>query len=279
MKVQDQHQIKPNTQSCQTSVSDSAVFQGDCLEIMKQIPEGSIDMILCDLPYGTTACSWDIVIPFDKLWEQYERIIKPNGAIVLFGSEPFSSHLRLSSNKFKYDWIWEKNRGTGMASAKKRPMKSHETISVFYNKTSKYFPIMEKTKSEHMINCAKKGLKRNTTTNSEHHENMGGVYGGDFSGIIYPKTVLHFDTVNNRSKDRKHSTQKPVDLCEYLIKTYTNEGETVLDNCAGSGTTGIACINTNRNYILIEKEQKYFDIINERIYNHTQKKRYYENAS
>ena len=239
------------------------LIKGDCLVEMQNIPDKSIDAIICDLPYGTTQCKWDTIIPFDKLWEQYNRIIKDGGAIVLFGSEPFSSSLRLSNLKcYKYDWIWAKNRGSGISTAKSRPMKSHEIISVFNSKF--YFPIKESTQSEHIKKCAQKEFKRSITTTSEHHS-MGGVYGGDFSETIYPKSVICCDTVNNCSLDKFHPTQKPVALLEYLVKTYTNEGDTVLDNTMGSGTTGVACKNLNRNFIGIELDEKYFNIAKERI--------------
>ena len=203
------------------SVSYSTVFHGDCLEIMKSIPDGSIDMILCDLPYGTTICKWDVIIPFDKLWEQYNRIIKP--------------------------------------------MKEHENILVFSKNKHNYFPILQerkgsglkRIKSEYKSNTTSGHITQNLVTNRKDK---------NYSDLRNPSSVQFF---NNRESSRGlHPTQKPVALFEYLIKTYTQEGETVLDNCAGSGTTGIACINTNRNYILIEKEQKYFDIINERIEKH-----------
>ena len=244
-------------------MSKIKLIHGDCLVEMQNIPDKSIDAIICDLPYGTTKCKWDTIIPFDKLWEQYNRIIKDNGAIVLFGSEPFSSSLRLSNLKcYKYDWIWAKNRGSGISTAKSRPMKSHEIISVFNSKF--YFPIKESTQSEHIKKCAQKEFKRSITTTSEHHS-MGGVYGGDFSETIYPKSVICCDTVNNCSLDKFHPTQKPVALLEYLVKTYTNEGDTVLDNTMGSGTTGVACKNLNRNFIGIELDEKYFNIAKERI--------------
>ena len=244
-------------------MSKIKLIHGDCLVEMQNIPDKSIDAIICDLPYGTTKCKWDTIIPFDKLWEQYNRIIKDNGAIVLFGSEPFSSSLRLSNLKcYKYDWIWAKNRGSGISTAKSRPMKSHEIISVFNSKF--YFPIKESTQSEHIKKCAQKEFKRSITTTSEHHS-MGGVYGGDFSETIYPKSVICCDTVNNCSLDKFHPTQKPVALLEYLVQTYANEGDTVLDNTMGSGTTGVACKNLNRNFIGIELDEKYFNIAKERI--------------
>lgn len=230
------------------------VFCGDCLELMQEIDDKSIDMILCDLPYGTTACKWDVVIPFDLLWKQYERIIKDNGAIALFGSEPFSSYLRLSNIKnYKYDWIWEKNRGTGIFNAKKMPMKSHEHILIFYNKLPTYNPQMRSGKP---YKC-KQGKQ-----SSAFGLDTGNVIITENDGTRYPLTVLKFNSTNGRNS---HPTQKPVELCEYLIKTYTNEGETVLDNCCGSGTTGVAAKNLHRNYILIEKEEKYCRIAEARL--------------
>lgn len=231
--------------------SSMKLLNGDCLELMKRIEDKSIDMILCDLPYGTTACSWDSVIPFKDLWKQYERIIKDNGAIALFGSEPFSTKLRSSNLKiYKYDWIWQKPKGSGFLSAKKRPLKNHEIISIFYKKQPTYNPQMTKgkpykNKQGYIGEYLKSSTKRVET---ENH------------GTRYPVTVQPF-----KLNTGLHPTQKPVELLEYLIKTYTNEGETVLDNCMGSGSTGVACINTNRNFIGIELEEKYFKIAKERI--------------
>lgn len=227
---------------------------GDCLELMKDIPDKSIDMILCDLPYGTTACKWDVIIPFDKLWHQYKRIIKDYGAIVLFGSEPFTSKLILSNLKmFKYTWIWDKVKPNGHLVAKYRPMQRSEDIIVFGNKKILYKPIMidrEKSKisKEYKRTELIGGTKKNT------------------SKIItkkYPTNILVYSNANQKNK--LHPTQKPVELLEYLIKTYTNEGDTVLDNCMGSGSTGVACINTDRNFIGIELDEKYFNIAKERI--------------
>ena len=238
----------------------NSVHLGDCLELMKDIPDKSIDMILCDLPYGTTACKWDTIIPFEPLWNQYERVIKDNGAIVLFGSEPFSSILRLSNLKmFKYDWIWNKKLAGNGILAKIQPLKIHEIVSVFSNGKVKYYPEM------------RTGRMREKLNNIKVSEINGGdgikIYKGDKGDKYYPTSILEFSLASYR-KGRLHPTQKSTELCEYLIKTYTNEGETVLDNCAGSGTTAIACINTKRNYILMEKEQKYYDVINERISKH-----------
>lgn len=239
----------------------NTVIHGDCLEVMKSIPDGSIDMILCDLPYGTTACKWDMIIPFDKLWEQYERIIKINGAIVLTASQPFTSALVMSNPKlFKYEWIWEKNAGSNFGSVRFQPMKEHENVLVFGKGKTDYYPIREK-RTESGFSRQKTPIKFNTKTDvysKSLHNEMSKIIEIDRC----PRTVQKF----NRERGL-HPTQKPIALFEYLIKTYTNEGYTILDNCAGSGTTAIACINTNRNYILIEKEEKYFNIINERIKN------------
>jgi len=238
----------------------NTVMHGDCLEVMKNIPDGSIDMILCDLPYGTTQCKWDVVIPFEPLWAQYKRVIKDNGAIVLFGSEPFSSALRMSNIKnYKYDWIWDKIKGTGFLNAKRQPMRNHEIVSVFYKKQCTYNPL--KTKGHN-----KKESFRAKHLQTEVYGDMKNDYSYS-STERYPRSIQVFSTDTQNSSI--HPTQKPVALMEYLIKTYTNEGEVILDNAAGSGTTGIACINTNRRYFLIEKDEKYFDVINERIGNHT----------
>jgi len=265
------NKLKTETQLPQTIVTGSAVFHGDCLEVMKTIPNGSIDMILCDLPYGTTKNKWDIIIPFDKLWSQYKRIIKQNGAIVLSASQPFTSELILSNKKmFRYDMTWEKSTATGFMNAKKMPLRAHEDILVFYKKLPTYNPVKTKAKTSSLRGHQKDRFSEN------YGKQIVSSYGSDDNFSRYPRSVFQIkkDTgfsspLNNT---RLHPTQKPVDLMEYLIKTYTNEGETILDNCAGSGTTGIACINTNRNYILIEKEQKYFDVINERIDKHKQQR-------
>jgi len=254
-------------ESCLASVSHSTVHNGDCLEIMKSIPDRSIDMILCDLPYGTTACKWDVIIPFEPMWNHYERIIKPNGAIVLTASQPFTSVLACSNLKmFKYEWIWEKTMASNFATANKIPMKYHENILVFYKKQPTYNPIREKRSEiglERLKNSGK--ILNSTKGRTDHIDIKKPVYSEYDINTILPKSVQKINSEPNCNGTKLHPTQKPIALMEYLIKTYTNEGETVLDNCAGSGTTGIACINTNRKYILIEKEQKYFDIINERI--------------
>lgn len=233
-------------------IEPNNIYLGDCLEIMKDIPDKSIDMILCDLPYGTTACKWDTVIPFEPLWEQYKRVIKKGGAIVLFGNEPFASALRMSNiEEYKYDWVWNKITARGHLVAKIRPMQQSESISVFGKGKLNYYPIMEERD------------KLITGTEGKRTDIMGGISTG-YTKVYthkYPKTLLTFKPVCGGL----HPTQKPVALLEYLIKTYTNEGETVLDNCMGSGSTMIACINTNRKYIGIEKELKYFEIAKKRI--------------
>ena len=243
------------------------ILLGDCLELMKDIPNGSIDMILCDLPYGTTACKWDTIIPFDKLWEQYERIIKPNGAIVLTASQPFTSALVMSNPKlFKYEWIYQKAVGSNFAALKYQPMKEHENILIFGKGTTNYYPIKEERKGSGKER-QKAGYKNSKAT-AKTGQFIGGVMDAtkrtnDYDELRYPSSIQYF---NNRDKDRgMHPTQKPVLLFEYLIKTYTNEGELVLDNTAGSGTTAIACLNTKRQFIVMEKEQKYYDIILKRV--------------
>ena len=244
-------------------MKDIELWEGDCLELMKDIPDKTVDMILCDLPYGTTACKWDTIIPFEPLWEQYNRIIKDNGAIVLFGSEPFSSHLRLSNLKnYKYDWHWIKSKGQGFFNAKKMPLKTIETISVFYKKIPTYKPQGIKAYGKIITNPI--GKLDNTVHISGH--NGGNVkakkYVREFTN--YPRQELFFGVVGRPL----HPTQKPVPLFEYLIKTYTNEGETVLDNCMGSGTTAIASMRTGRNYIGFELDKEYFNIANDRIDKH-----------
>ena len=229
--------------------------KGDCLELMKDIPNGSIDMILADLPYGTTKCKWDTIIPFEPLWEQYERVIKDNGAIVLFGSQPFTSALVMSNLKlFKYEWIWQKTLATNFMLVKKQPAKKHENILVFYKKQPTYNPQME-TGKPYKDKPRKRtvGIHGNAETIKKAINN---------EGTRYPSSVQLFSNGNNGNV---HPTQKPVDLCEYLIKTYTNEGETVLDNTMGSGTTGVACVNANRSFIGMELDDKYFGIAKARI--------------
>jgi len=238
------------------------ILLGDCLELMKDIPNGSIDMILCDLPYGTTACKWDTIIPFEPLWAQYKRIIKDNGAIVLFGSQPFTSALVMSNPKwFKYEWIWNKNKGSNIMLAKKQPLKVHENILVFGG--SNYFPQMESVVGK----IRDQRLEKEKINRTDGAVTPKGAikYAKDYDpSKKYPTSIRLF--TNHREKEQVfHPTQKSLPLLEYLIKTYTNEGDLVLDNCAGSGTTAIACLNTNRQFIVMEKEQKYYDIILKRV--------------
>lgn len=235
------------------------IIKGDCLEIMKFIPDGSIDMILCDLPYGTTKCKWDTIIDLKMLWAQYERIIKSNGAILLTAQTPFDKVLGASNLKLlKYEWIWEKTSATGHLNSKKMPMKAHENVLVFYKNPPVYN--YQKTegherkisRAEHKINCKEsevynKSQKLTTYDSTER----------------YPRSVLKF--ASDKQKSKLHPTQKPLALMKYFIKTYSNEGDVILDNCAGSGTTGEACIETNRNFILIENEDKYIKIIKDRL--------------
>ena len=237
------------------------LMHGDCLERMSEIPDGSVDMILADLPYGTTRCKWDVVIPFEPLWEQYWRVIKANGAVVLFGSEPFSSHLRMSQIKrYKYDWVWKKNKVTGMLNAKHQPMRNHELISVFYKKRTNYNPIKEKREWDMPEGFSAKCYSKNNQILGKHKDSERKI----IDQLRFPTTVKSFNCISERKK-QIHPTQKPVPLLEYLIRTYTNEGETVLDNVMGSGSTGVACLNTNRKFIGIEKDAAYFEIAKNRI--------------
>ena len=234
----------------------NTIYNEDCLEGMKRIPDKSVDMILCDLPYGLTASKWDAVIPNDLLWEQYERVIKENGAIVLFGNEPFSSHLRMSNIKsYRYDWKWDKVRGANFATVNRRPFNSFEDIMVFYKKQPTYNPQFwqgkpYEQKQGYVGEGKQTGLSRKEVVTKS-------------DGRRYPLSIIRFSKENGL-----HPTQKPVALFEYLIKTYTNEGETVLDNCMGSGTTAIACINTNRNYIGFELDEDYHKLSEQRISKH-----------
>lgn len=227
------------------------LFCGDCLQLMQDIPDGSVDMILCDLPYGTTACKWDSVIPFAPLWEQYRRILKPNGAAMLFASQPFTTKLINSNFKdFRYCWYWKKANMTGGIFAKIQPMRCIEDIAVFYRKKPMYNPQGLRKLDGGKVNAASKssvyGQKKNPSVQ---------LYTG------YPHHLLEF----RKDAHQLHPTQKPVALLEYLIRTYTVPGDVVMDNCMGSGSTGVACVNTGRDFIGMELEQKYFDIASERI--------------
>lgn len=235
------------------------IYLGDCLELMKDIPDKSVDMILCDLPYGTTKCKWDNVIPFDPLWEQYKRVIKPNGAIVLTASQPFTSMLVMSNPKmFRYDWCWKKSKVTGVLNAKRQPLRTKEDILVFYINSPVYNP-------QGVVSCDRQtgtgvsSIGKQGEATGKITQTADGKYKQTTTG--YPRNVLEISSEGKTV----HPTQKPVALFEYLIKTYTNEGDLVLDNCIGSGTTAIACINTNRKFIGFEKDEHYFNLANERI--------------
>ena len=245
----------------------NTIYNEDCLEGMKRIPDKSVDMILCDLPYGTTACKWDTIIPFEPLWEQYERVIKDGGAIVLTASQPFTTALIASNMKrFCYSWVWDKKFGANFVQAKRQPLKTHEDVVVFSRsgKMPKYYPQM----TLRDVPIKKGGNKQSraipiaVTEASENFGKTEKVYDKKF-----PSSQISFNVRDGRGL---HPTQKPVALFEYLIRTYTNENETILDNCIGSGTTAIACINTNRNFIGFELDETYFNIANERINKHNE---------
>lgn len=246
------------------SICPVKLKHGDCLELMKDIQDGSIDMILCDLPYGTTECKWDSIVPFAPLWKQYKRITKDNGAIVLFGSEPFSTKLRYSNlTMFKYDWIWKKNTCTGFQHSKNMPLKNYEIISVFCKASIGHKKLLGNRRMEYYP----QGLVRCERIHNGK-QRFGGIIGKrpSHKDVVkqeftnYPKMVLEFD-----NEGGFHPTQKPVELLEYLVKTYTNPGEVVLDNCMGSGSTGVACVNTGRKFIGIELDDNYFEIAKQRI--------------
>ena len=237
------------------------ILLGDCLELMKDIPNGSIDMILCDLPYGTTACKWDSIIDLELLWNEYKRVIKDNGAIVLTASQPFTTKL-ISSNyeMFKYELIWEKDRPSNVMLSKKQVLKYHENVLIFYKNQCTYNPQMRLSDYD---NRKRKGIKYDVAYGVTE-KTKSYVTDDHDPKKKYPKSVLYYPR-NWRPQDQLHSSQKPIELFEYLIKTYTNENELVLDNTAGSGTTAIACLKTNRQFIVMEKEQKYYDIILKRV--------------
>ena len=238
-------------------VAPNTIINADCLEAMKYIADKSIDCIICDLPYGITACKWDTVIPFEPLWEQYKRIIKSHGAIVLFGSQPFTSALVMSNPKwFRHQWIWNKNNSAGFVNAKIKPFAITEEILIFGQVKVNYYPQMEtrgalRTKSGYS-KSQNYGIKPSKSRSK--------------SNTYYPKNIINISNASQIGK--KHSTQKPVTLIEYLVKTYTLKGELILDNTAGSGTLAIAAINTERNYICIEKDEHYFEVMRDRIERH-----------
>ena len=231
------------------------IIKGDCLEVMKTLNDKSIDMILCDLPYGTTSCHWDTIIPFEPLWEQYKRIIKDNGAIVLTACQPFTSALVSSNFKmFRHHWVWDKVRPSGHLLAKKRPLMVTEDIVVFSKKSPVFNP--------QMTPRVKPRLSKNNGNDSCYNGNKK-QFVGEVLKQKYPINIITQLKVSHSI----HPSQKPEELFEYLIKTYSNEGDLILDNCAGSGTTGVACLNTNRRFILIEKNEDYFNIIQSRLSN------------
>lgn len=243
-------------------MSNITMLNGDCLELMTNLADNSVDMILVDLPYGTTGISWDSVIPFDKMWEQFNRVAKDNAAIVLFASQPFTTDLICSNRKdYKYSLVWKKNVPTGMSSAKYRPMKYHEDICVFHKRQPTYNPIMKER-----IGVGKACYNYDHYCGESNHVKLEKVKKKYDPDWVQPSSVLEFNVVPNR-KGKLHPTQKPVELLEYLIKTFSNEGDTVLDCCAGSFSTGVACINTNRDFIGIEKDVSYFNIGTERLNN------------
>lgn len=231
------------------------LHHGDCLDVMRLIPDCSVDMILCDLPYGTTACKWDSVIPFEPLWVQYRRLIKGNGAIVLTASQPFTAALVMSNPKiFRHEWVWLKNRGTNPLSAKFAPMKRHESVLVFSYKSTKYIPQVRQGKPY-------RGFSSHNAVIGEVYNSRRSTHRDNPDGALLPVTPLEF-----KCEFGLHPTQKPVALMEYLIRTYTNPGDVVMDNCMGSGTTGVACVNTGRGFIGIERDLGYFKIAENRIY-------------
>jgi len=233
-------------------LTTNTLYKGDCLELMKGVDNNSVDLILCDLPYGITACGWDTVLPFGPLWAQYKRIVKDNAAIVLTASQPFTSMLVMSNLKmYRHQWVWNKNNSAGFATVGIRPFPICEDVLVFGKNRVNYYPQMEQRGNPRM----KGGYSASENYKIQPIKSKSNTY--------YPKNLLNISTAAQVGK--LHPTQKPVALFEYLIRTYTNEGDLVLDNCAGSGTTAIACINTGRNYILMEKESKYCDIIRQRI--------------
>ena len=250
------------------------LIKGDCLEEMKNIADNSIDAIICDLPYGTTACKWDSVIPFEPLWEQYKRIIKYNGAIVLFGSQPFTTAL-ISSNyeMFKYEWVWEKTRASNMFFRKTQPLKYHENILVFSKASAhnmakikiNYNPIMQERDKKNIRKQKTYKTKGNTIFGNNREFINYKENDRRSSNNIYPKSIIKVSSMSNFKSKRVHPTQKPLELLEYLVKTYSLENDTILDNTMGSGTTMVACKNLNRNGIGIEMDENYFNITQQRL--------------
>ena len=238
---------------------NSEIFLGDCLHVMEDLPDNCIDMVFCDLPYGTTQNKWDSIIPFDDLWRAYNRVVKENGAVVLTSQQPFTSKLIVSNpNQFRYEWIWEKNKATGHLNAKKMPMKAHENILLFYRKLPTYNP--QKTTGHKPFGSVKPRKNIPHPKEKRNYNHLTETFGNDGTTTDrYPRSVQKFPVINNDNPLKFHPTQKPVGMIEYFINTYSNENDVILDNCMGSGSTCIACINTNRKYIGIESDKDYFD--------------------
>lgn len=240
------------------------IYNEDCIIGMSRLPDNSVDCIICDLPYGITQCNWDAIIPFDKMWEQINRIKKTNAAVILFGSEPFSSNLRLSNiNNFRYDFVWNKRRPTGQLNAKKRPLCQHEIISLFYEKQCTFNPIMH-------TNRLKRDFVGIVDKSNKQSENYGKQYGYESNitnqSLSYPRSIIEQTAVIGNSNEKvNHPTQKPIALIEYLIRTFSNENDLILDFCIGSGTTAVASINTSRNFIGFETDKTYYQIACDRI--------------
>lgn len=254
---------EPQSPQPPMTACSAQVFLGDCLIIMPKIKSNSVDMVLADLPYGTTACKWDAIISFDQLWEQYERIVKPNGAIVFTSSQPFTSALVMSKPKwFRHEWIWKKNRGSNFALLKWQPFKEHESVLVFSKETANYYPIMEERSANGKSRCAYTFNNKVTseTINNQTFYNQDGDRRTLDKNLRNPSSVQNFNT-----EVGLHPTQKPLKLFEYLIQTYTKKYDVVMDNTMGSGTTGLACRNLHRNFIGIEKDENYFKIAERRI--------------
>ena len=236
------------------------IYNGECLEVMSTLPDGCVDMVFCDLPYGTTQNEWDVLIPFDKLWEQDNRVVKENGAIILTAQPPFDKILACSNLEyFKYEWIWEKNKATGHLNAKKMPMKAHENVLVFYRKMPTYNP--QKTIGHKPFGAVKARDNIPNPGEKRNYNHVNKTFGNDGKTTDrYPRDVQKFSVINNDSPFKFHSTQKPEEMIEYFIKTYSNHGDVILDNCMGSGSTCIACINMGRKYIGIERDREYYEI-------------------
>ncbi len=241
---------------------NNEILHGDCLDIMPMIPDGSVDMVLADLPYGITQNEWDQVIPFDRLWDEYRRITKPNAAMIFTATQSFAAQLIVSNPKmFRYDLIWLKNKSTGFLNANRMPLRQHESILVFYHRLPVYHP--QKTEGHAPVHS----FTKHTDDGTNYGKTKRGIQGGGQTDR-YPTSVINISVVNNGSKEKIHPNQKPVELFEYLIKTFSNKGAVVLDNCIGSGTTAIACLNTSRCFLGIERDVKFYQLANKRVARH-----------